>query len=97
MLEELDTLHCGVAVYGCTASSLFKPHEETSGMIADRLGVAAAVVTTMGCVLQALRAVGAKNIAVGAPYPDKFIQAERAFFEKEGFTITADKGILLFD
>merc|ERR1712166_215412 len=95
VMQQLEGLGVDVAVYGCTASALENPHEQTRQEIADRLGVPA--VTTMGAVLEAFHVLGAKNIAIGAPYPSKYIDAERVFFEEQGFNVTADKGLVVFE
>ena len=54
-------------------------------------------VTTMGSVLAAFEAFGVKSVAVGSPYTDDINEAERRYFERQGLTVTADEGVMLFE
>ncbi len=94
-LEELRGLEVDVVAYGCTASALRTPHEHTRDEIKGALDKP--TVTTMGCILDAFRALGVTKIAVGSPYPDAVNEAERAYFESQGLTVTADEGVILFE
>ncbi|NKB58868.1 MAG: decarboxylase [Alphaproteobacteria bacterium] len=95
VLEELRGLEVDVVAYGCTASALKTPYEETQKGIADELDLP--TVTTMGSVLEAFRALGVESIAVGSPYTDATNEAESRFFESQGLTVTVDKGVRLFE
>lgn len=95
VLEELRGLEVDVVAYGCTASALKTPHEETRDEIAGT--VERPTVTTMGAVLDAFRAFGVKSVAVGSPYTDSVNEAERRYFEAQGFAVTADEGVMLFE
>lgn len=94
-LEELRGLEVDVVAYACTASALRTPHEETQAEVAE--GVERPAVTTMGTILAAFKALGVTRIAVGSPYPDAVNEAERAYFESQGLTVTADEGVILFE
>lgn len=95
VLKELRGMEVDVVAYACTASALRTPHEETRDEIARALDLP--VVTTMGAILDAFRALGVTRIAVGSPYPDRVNAAEREYFESQGLTVTADEGVLLFE
>lgn len=95
VIDELRGLEVDVVAYGCTASALKTPHEETRDEIAG--AVDRPTVTTMGSVLEAFRALGVKSIAVGSPYTDDINEAERRYFERQGLTVTADEGVRLFE
>ena len=95
VLDELRGLEVDVVAYGCTASALKTPHEQTRNEIADELDRPA--VTTMGSVLAAFEAFDVKSVAVGSPYTDDINEAERRYFESQGLTVTADKGLMLFE
>lgn len=94
-LEELRGLEVDVVAYSCTASALRTPHEHTRDEISDALDLP--TVTTMGSILAAFRALNVTKIAVGSPYPDAVNEAERAYFESQGLTVTADEGLILFE
>ena len=78
-----------LVVFGCTSGSFIqgagwdqaciRRMEEASGHPA---------LTTSTAVLEALRALGAKKLAVLTPYPDATNQAERVFLEDNGFEVT---------
>ena len=95
VLEELRGLEVDVVAYGCTASALKTPHEQTRDAIAGELE--RPTVTTMGSVLAAFEAFGVKSVAVGSPYTDDINHAERRYFERQGLTVTADEGVMLFE
>lgn len=95
VIDELRGLEVDVVAYGCTASALKTPHEETRDQIAH--AVERPTVTTMGSVLEAFRALGVTRIAVGSPYTDAINEAERRYFESQGLTVTADEGVMLFE
>lgn len=95
VLEELRGLEVDVVAYGCTASALKTPHEQTRDEIASELD--RPTVTTMGSVLAAFEAFGVKSVAVGSPYTDDINDAERRYFERQGLTVTADEGVMLFE
>ena len=95
VLEELRGLEVDVVAYGCTASALKTPHEQTRDEIAGELE--RPTVTTMGSVLAAFEAFGVKRVAVGSPYTDDINHAERLYFERQGLTVTVDEGVMLFE
>ena len=95
VLEELRGLEVDVVAYGCTASALKTPHEETRDEIARELE--RPTVTTMGSVIESFRVFGIKNIAIGSPYTDSINEAERCYFESQGLIVTADEGVMLFE
>lgn len=95
VLEELRGLEVDVVAYGCTASALKTPHRETQNEIAEALGLP--TVTTMGSVLDAFDTLGVKRVAVGSPYTEATNRAETRFFERQGLTVTVDKGVQLFE
>lgn len=95
VLEELRGIEVDVVAYGCTASALKTPHEVTRDEIAGELDLP--TVTTMGSVLEAFKVFGVKSVAVGSPYTDDINAAERRYFERQGLTVTADEGVMLFE
>ena len=94
-LEELVGADVDLIVYGCTASALNTPPEETARHIAEATRLPA--VTSMGAVLAALEVLDARRIAIGSPYPESVNDAERRFFEGRGFSVTADDNVIVSD
>jgi maleate isomerase len=75
-----------VILYGCTSGSFLfgiGREAETAQRIADLTGIPA--ITTSTAVVQALRAVGARRVAMFTPYPDEVNEHEVAFLEHYGF------------
>jgi len=92
--EELATAEVDVVVYGCTTGSLLEGPEWEEGLRREtrkRAGVEA--VTTAQAVVEALKALGVKRVAVATPYIDELNARERAFLEKLGFTVVRIKGL----
>ena len=94
-LEELRGLEVDVVAYGCTASALKTPYQETQKIIAK--AVNRPTVTTMGAIHEAFTYLNVNRIAVGSPYPKPINDAERRYFESKGLTVTADQGLILFE
>lgn len=92
-LEEVRSADVTVIAYGCTASALRTPPENTLSEIESATALPA--VTTMGAVLEAFERFGARRIAVGSPYPETVNAAERAFLEARGYVVTADEAAIV--
>jgi maleate cis-trans isomerase len=92
---ELATAEVDVIAWGCTSGSVIVPHTTLEERIVSVSGIPA--VTTMGSVLEALRALGAKRIALGTPYLDFVNQAEIKYLEEAGFPVASMYGLQLGD
>lgn len=93
-VEKLSTAEVGVVVYGCTSGSLLKGlgwERDLREKIERVAGVKA--VTTAGAVVDALRALGVKRVAVATPYIEEINVRERMFLESSGFTVARIKGL----
>ncbi len=90
---ELGTAEVDVIAWGCTSGSVVVPREQLESQIVEASGIRA--VTTIGAVLAALDALGAKRIALGTPYVDFVNQAEVKFLEDAGFAVTSMYGLEL--
>ena len=90
---ELGTAEVDVIAWGCTSGSVVVPREQLESHIVEASGIQA--VTTIGAVLAALDALGAKRIALGTPYVDFVNQAEVKFLEDAGFAVTSMYGLEL--
>ena len=77
-------------VYGHTASS-YLDGPEGDARIARRVSDAAGVpaITTAGSVVRCLQAIGARRIALAAPYPQAITQTGATFLRAAGFDVCA--------
>ncbi len=92
--EELATAEVDVVVYGCTSGSLLDGiewEERLRREIRERAGVEA--ITTAQAVVEALKALGVRRVAVATPYVDEINAKEKAFLERSGFTVVRIKGL----
>ena len=92
--EELATAEVSIVVYGCTSGSLLEGPEWEERLrreIGERAGVEA--ITTAQAVVEALRALGIRRVAVATPYVDEVNSREKTFLEKLGFTVVRIRGL----
>ena len=92
--EELATAEVDVVVYECTSGSLLEGiewEERLRREIRERAGVEA--ITTAQAVVEALKALGVRRVAVATPYVDEINAKEKAFLERSGFTVVRIKGL----
>ena len=92
-LEETAAKYNGydvdLVVFGCTSGSCiqgFGWDQECIRRIERASG--APGLTTSTAVLEAMKALGTKNVAVLTPYPEDTNEAERKFLEDNGFHVT---------
>lgn len=90
---ELATAEVDMVMWGCTSGSVIVPRTTLEGIIVDQTQVPA--ISTMSAVLDALRLLKAKTIALGTPYVDFVNQAEVELLEKEGFKVASCYGLQL--
>ena len=84
-----------IVVFACTSGSLIKGYgydQRLIRQIQDAAGGIPALTTTTAMV-EALRAVGAKRVAVSTPYCAAVDQAEKQFLEDSGFSVTEIRGL----
>ncbi len=92
-LEETAAKYAGydvdLVVFGCTSGSCIKGFgwdQECIRQIERASG--APGLTTSTAVLEAMKALGTKKVAVLTPYPDETNEAEKKFLEDNGFEVT---------
>lgn len=92
-LEETAAMYKGydvdLVVFGCTSGSCIKGFGWDQACI-DQIERASGHpgLTTSTAVLEALRALDAKKVAVLTPYPEATNDAEKKFLEDNGFEVT---------
>jgi maleate isomerase len=84
----------GAVVFACTTGSLVHGVGWDRRLIARLEGAAGVPATTTAtAVLEALRVVGARSVAVATPYLDELNAIERRFLEDSGFAVAAIAGL----
>jgi arylmalonate decarboxylase len=89
--EELAATGADVVNYGCTSGSMSCPSDRLLGVLKECSGKPA--LSTAGAILDALRHLGLKRIAMATPYVEATNEKERAFIERHGFEVSAIKGL----
>lgn len=90
---ELATAEVDLIAWGCTSGSIVLPRERLEASIVAASGLPA--VSTIGAVLAALAAVGARTVSLGTPYVRFVNEAEVAFLEQAGIGVAAWYGMEL--
>lgn len=80
-----------VIAYGCTAGSMVSPLDRLTGRMREIGGMPA--VATAPAIVYALRAFGARRIALATPYHDALNRHEMDFFAANGIETLAHKGL----
>jgi len=95
-LRDFDELALSAFGFACTGSSYLCGYEAERQMI-QRLEATAGypVVTAAGAIEQALRHLGARRIAIVAPYPEWLGAAGVAYWESRGFAVAAHARVTL--
>lgn len=94
--KELATAGVDIVIFGCTSGSFIKGYKyniEISDKINKLLGKEKTSITTSTAVIEALKLLKSKKIAVATPYPEEINQKEKLFLEEEGFVVTNIKGL----
>lgn len=89
-----DLIECKLnsVLYACTSGS-FGPGPEWNDLLIKTMEKITGVPATTNSqgIVEALRALGAKNVSVSTPYNKEYNQKLKAFLEAKGFTITGIK------
>lgn len=91
--DDLATAEVDVVAYGCTSGSIVCSLQDIVTDLQERTKVPA--VATAGAVVAALRALGAKCVAVATPYVDFVNESERRFLQDYGFDVASLLGLRL--
>jgi maleate cis-trans isomerase len=89
--EQLATAEVDIVAYGCTSGSFICPMEDLVRGMQERARVPA--LAAAGAVVAALRALGARKVALATPYVDFVNQREIAFLREYGFEVTSLLGL----
>jgi len=92
--QELRTAEVDIIAYGCTSGSFVKGLNFDRELI-ERIEKEAKVkaTTTSTAVVNALKELNVKKIAVGTPYSDEINERAKEFLEGNGFGVTNTVGL----
>lgn len=92
--RELATARVGVIAFACTSGSFLKG-PQWEAQLRQRLEDAAGVpvVTTSGALVDALRTLNVRSVAMATPYPDDINSLERSYFEGLGIKVVEIRGL----
>ncbi|MSO65792.1 MAG: decarboxylase [Alphaproteobacteria bacterium] len=88
---DLFATRVSAIAYACTSSSMACPADKLIGTI-ERASKAKAI-STAGAILDALRALGLKKIAMASPYLQETNEHEAEFLADHGVTVVAMAGL----
>ena len=89
-LQAYDTLKLDAVAFACTAASYLVGHEREEHQFAAQSAKRGYPIISGGkAIIAALKAIGAKKVAIGAPYPTWVLDLCKAYYEQAGFQITA--------
>ncbi len=89
-LQAYDTLKLDAVAFACTAASYLVGHEREDHHFAALSAKRGYPIISGGkAIIAALKALGAKKVAIGAPYPAWVLDDCRAYYEQAGFQVTA--------
>lgn len=90
-VADLAQASVDVIAYGCTAGSMTVPANGLADFMQGASGRTS--VTTAQSLVEALRALGAKRVAVATPYHDALNEHEKHFLQGHGFEVVALRGL----
>lgn len=89
--EDLATAEVDLVLYACTSGSVVCPLPKLLADMRQRSGLP--TIATITSVVAALRALGAKRVALATPYVDFVNESEERFLEDYGFHVTSVYGL----
>lgn len=84
---DLASAEVDLVLYGCTSGSFMTDGERLTARLETLTGIP--VATTSQAVMAALRALGARKVALATPYRRFITEGEVAWLEAEGFGVTS--------
>ena len=90
-MSDLAACRVDFATYACTAGSMACPADRLLGAMKAGGGVAA--TSTADAIVAALRALGARRIAMASPYTDETNAHEAEYLREHGIEVVAAAGL----
>ena len=91
--RDLGSAHVDVIAFGCTSCTYFVPAEEIRETMTRMSGAPA--LLTADAVVEALKAVGARRIALATPRTDFVNRRETEWLGEQGFDVVSVQGLQL--
>ena len=90
----LASLAPDVVAYACTSGSFLEGRAALDAQVARLAAIVGCpVVATSAALIDALRALGIRRVALATPYLDAVNRVERAFLEDQGFAVVSVRGL----
>lgn len=89
--QDLAAAGVDVIVYACTAGSMLSPVDALAAFIRQRTGVRG--LTTAQAIVDALRTLSVRRLAVATPYHDALNGHEQRFLCRHGVDVVAIEGL----
>lgn len=83
-----------IVAYACTSGTFLDGRDGLERLVAGlQARVGCPVVATSAAMVDALRALGVRRVALATPYLDAVNELERAFLEEQGFEVVRVRGL----
>jgi len=89
-LQAYDTMKLDALAFACTAASYLVGHgreDRELGELSAKRGYP--IISGGKAIIGALKEIGAKSVAIGAPYPTWVLDACKAYYEAAGFRVVS--------
>lgn len=92
--DDLSTAGVDIVIFGCTTGSLLEG-PEWEKRLRERIEKASGVkaITAAQAVVESLRALEVRRVAVATPYAEELNAREKAFLESEGLRVVRIRGL----
>jgi maleate cis-trans isomerase len=89
LAQRFDPGHTDIVAYGCTAAGFIGGPARDAGIQRELAAITGKpVVTTANAMIEVLRFLGARRVAVVTPYLDAVNERLRAYLEQSGIAVT---------
>jgi maleate cis-trans isomerase len=89
--RQLRTAHVDIVAYGCTSGSFIRPRDELMASLSALAGCPA--TNSADSAAAALKALGARTVALATPYMAYINEAEVEFLAGQGFSVCSHLGL----
>ena len=92
--QMIATVFPEAVIYGCTSGSFIQGNDGNSNIInIIEKHCNCPVITASWAMINSIKALGAKKITLVTPYTDDINEAEKVFFESNGISVVAMRGL----
>lgn len=92
--QMIATVFPEAVIYGCTSGSFIQGNDGNSNIV-NIIGkyCKCPIITASWAMINSIKSLGAKKITLVTPYTDDINEAEKVFFESNGISIAAMRGL----